>query len=82
MYYIVYSLLYVISLLPLRALYLFSDITYFSFYHVFGYRKKIVMNNLLQAFPEKTEKERIVIAKKFYKNLFDMFLENAMQQGE
>ena len=33
------------------------------------------MNNLLQAFPEKTEKERIVIAKKFYKNLTDMFLE-------
>ena len=33
------------------------------------------MDNLLQAFPEKTEKERIVIAKKFYKNLFDMFLE-------
>ena len=33
------------------------------------------MANLLQAFPEKTEKERIVIAKKFYKNLFDMFLE-------
>ena len=33
------------------------------------------MSNLLQAFPEKTEKERIVIAKKFYKNLTDMFLE-------
>ena len=33
------------------------------------------MGNLLQAFPEKTEKERIAIAKKFYKNLTDMFLE-------
>jgi len=33
------------------------------------------MDNLLQAFPEKTETERIVIAKKFYKNLTDMFLE-------
>jgi KDO2-lipid IV(A) lauroyltransferase len=41
----------------------------------FGYRKKVVMDNLLQVFPEKTEKERIVIAKKFYKNLTDMFLE-------
>jgi KDO2-lipid IV(A) lauroyltransferase len=33
------------------------------------------MNNLLIAFPEKTEKERIAIAKKFYKNLMDMFIE-------
>ena len=75
MYYIVYGFLYAFSLLPLRVLYLFSDIAYFFFYPVFGYRKKVVMANLLQAFPEKTEKERIIIAKKFYKNLFDMFLE-------
>jgi KDO2-lipid IV(A) lauroyltransferase len=75
MYYIVYGLLYVFSLLPLKVLYLFSDIAYFFFYPVFGYRKKVVMANLMQAFPEKTEKERIAIAKKFYKNLFDMFLE-------
>ena len=33
------------------------------------------MNNLLIAFPEKTEKERVVIAKKFYHNLIDMFIE-------
>lgn len=33
------------------------------------------MNNLLIAFPEKTEKERIKIAKKFYRNFIDMFLE-------
>lgn len=33
------------------------------------------MDNLLQALPEKTEKERIVIAKRFYKNLTDMFIE-------
>ena len=40
MYYIVYALLYVLSLLPLRILYVFSDIIYFFIYHVFGYRKK------------------------------------------
>ena len=75
MYYIVYALLYVLSLLPLRILYVFSDIIYFFIYHVFGYRKKVVLDNLLHAFPEKTEKERIAIAKKFYRNLTDMFLE-------
>jgi len=33
------------------------------------------MKNLLQAFPEKTEKERTVIAKKFYLNLADTIVE-------
>lgn len=34
------------------------------------------MNNLLIAFPEKTEKERKIIARKFYHNLVDYFLES------
>ena len=75
MYYIVYGLLYAISLLPLRILYLLSDITYFFIYYVFGYRKKVVMENLARAFPEKTAGERIRIAKKFYKNFTDNFIE-------
>lgn len=33
------------------------------------------MGNLQQAFPEKTENERKVIAKKFYRNLTDTFIE-------
>lgn len=40
-----------------------------------GYRKKVVMANLSQAFPGKTENERIIIAKKFYHNLTDTFVE-------
>ena len=34
------------------------------------------MKNLLIAFPEKTEKERLKIAKQFYHNLIDTFLES------
>jgi KDO2-lipid IV(A) lauroyltransferase len=34
------------------------------------------MTNLLQAFPEKKEKERITIAKKFYRSLTDTFIES------
>ena len=33
------------------------------------------MANLLQAFPEKTENERVTIAKRFYQNLADTFIE-------
>jgi len=75
MYYIVYGFLWLISLLPLRILYVFADGFYGLVYYIVKYRRNIVMNNLLIAFPEKTEKERIKIAKKFYHNLIDMFFE-------
>ncbi len=57
-------------------LYLLSDAIYFIIYHLAGYRKQVVMKNLLQAFPGKPEDERIQIAKKFYRNLSDMMVES------
>lgn len=75
MYYVVYGFLWLISLLPLRVLYFLSDGIYGLVFYVFRYRKEVVMNNLLVAFPDKTEKERLRIAKKFYHNLLDTFIE-------
>jgi Kdo2-lipid IVA lauroyltransferase/acyltransferase len=75
MYYIAFGFLYVLSLLPMSILYFLSDFIYFIIYYVAGYRKKVVLQNLSIAFPEKTEKEKIKIAKKFYHNLTDTFLE-------
>ena len=75
MYYIIYGFLYLISLLPFFIIYRISDLVYFLLYHVFGYRKKVVMKNLAIAFPEKSVKERTAIAKQFYKNLVDTFIE-------
>jgi KDO2-lipid IV(A) lauroyltransferase len=75
MYYLVYGILYIISLLPLRGLYLIADLLYLLAYYVIGYRKKVVMENLDRAFPEKTRAEKIRIAKRFYKNLIDSFIE-------
>ena len=75
MYYIVYGLFYLLSLLPMRILYIISDGIYLIVYYVFGYRRKIVMNNLEIAFPEKSNIERIKIAKSFYHNLLDSIVE-------
>ena len=75
MYYVVYGLLYFVSLLPLKALYLLSDLAYLIIYRIMGYRKDVVMNNLKLVFPEKTDSERLVIAKKFYHNFCDNFIE-------
>lgn len=75
MYYIIYGLLYLFSLLPYPVIYYLSDGLYALMYYVVGYRKKVVMQNLLIAFPEKTAAERKKIAKQFYHNLADTFLE-------
>jgi Kdo2-lipid IVA lauroyltransferase/acyltransferase len=75
MYYVVYGLLYLLSLIPLRVLYILADTIYVLLYYVFGYRKKVVLRNLQIAFPEKTEAERVTIAKKFYRNFVDNFIE-------
>jgi Kdo2-lipid IVA lauroyltransferase/acyltransferase len=48
---------------------------YFFLYHVFGYRKAVVMANLKIAFPDKPEKELTKISKRFYRNLTDTFVE-------
>lgn len=75
MYYIIYSLFFLLSLIPWRILYLISDGIYLLIYYVFGYRREVVIKNLLIAFPEKTEKERVRIAKDFYHNFIDTFIE-------
>ena len=76
MYYVIYGFLYLFSLLPFWVLYFISDIFYGIIYYVIGYRKKVVMDNLLIAFPEKTQSRRTRIAKDFYHNLIDSFIES------
>ncbi|TWO32826.1 lysophospholipid acyltransferase family protein [Seonamhaeicola sediminis] len=76
-YIVVYPLLWCISKLPFKLLYLLSDGLFFILYYAIGYRKKVVTNNLKLVFPDKSESEIATIRKKFYKHLCDMFLEMA-----
>jgi len=50
-------------------------VLYILFYYVPGYRKKVVLTNLRNAFPEKKEGDIQLVAKKFYHYLCDLFLE-------
>jgi Kdo2-lipid IVA lauroyltransferase/acyltransferase len=75
MYYILFGFFYLLSLLPMRILYIISDVIYLIVYHVVGYRKKVVMQNLEIAFPEISNEQRVKIAKAFYHNLLDSFIE-------
>ncbi len=65
----------IFSKIPLSLLYRLSDGLYFIIYRVIGYRKKIVFENLRQSFPNKTEVEIKVIAKKFYRRFCDFGVE-------
>jgi KDO2-lipid IV(A) lauroyltransferase len=70
-----YGFCRLLALLPLRVLYLLSDFFYLIVYHVIGYRRKVVMNNLRLSFPEKAEKERKKVARLFYRFICDIFIE-------
>ena len=75
MYYVVYGLIYLLSLLPIWLLHGLADLLAWLLYHIIRYRRDVVLANLLIAFPEKTEAERIRIAKRFYRNFVDNFIE-------
>jgi KDO2-lipid IV(A) lauroyltransferase len=74
-FYLALPFIYLISILPFPVLYLFSDFIFVLIYYVFGYRKKVVTENLRNSFPEKSEKEIAALRRKFYRYLCDLLLE-------
>ncbi|MFS4468229.1 lysophospholipid acyltransferase family protein [Maribacter sp. 2210JD10-5] len=70
-----YPFLWLISILPDRLLYGFSDGVFLLVFYVIGYRRKVVQSNLQLVFPKKSLEERKRIEKEFYKHLCDSFLE-------
>ncbi|MBP5365082.1 MAG: lysophospholipid acyltransferase family protein [Bacteroidales bacterium] len=72
---LLFYILYGLSKLPMCVLYAFSRMVYVLAYHILRYRLKVVRANLLKAFPEKDDKERRTIEKKFYKHLCDYIFE-------
>ena len=74
-FYLFYAFTWLLALLPMRILYLFSDFIFLFVYYFPGYRRKVVKDNLKNSFPEKTEKERRVIKRKFYRHFSDFLIE-------
>ena len=66
---------YLIAITPFSLLYLRSDFYFFVVYHLVGYRRKVVRDNLLKSFPEKSLDEVKQIEKRFYHHLCDLFVE-------
>jgi len=64
-----------LSWLPLPLLYALAGAGYLLLYYVVGYRKAVVRQNLLHAFPDKNAGGITVLSKKFYRQLVDVALE-------
>lgn len=64
-----------IASLPLGCLYVFSDLIYVIIYYLVGYRRKVVRQNLAEAFPKKSSKERLDIEKEYYRHMCDIIVE-------
>jgi KDO2-lipid IV(A) lauroyltransferase len=73
--FLIITLLKTLSYIPLGILYGISTGFYYLLYYVIGYRKKVVFENLNNSFPEKSELEKLKIAKGFYRYFADMIIE-------
>lgn len=79
-------LLTALSLLPLQVLYVLANGAYILLYYVFSYRRKVVRENLMNAFPEKSISDINGIEKRYYKFLaslvFEVIKMRTMSKGQ
>lgn len=69
------GLLFLVSLLPFWMLFIIADVLYIILYYIVGYRRRVVDQNLLNAFPEKSPEERALIRRKYFRYLADLIVE-------
>ena len=74
-YWLTYAGMWLLALLPFRALYILSDGFYFLMRHLVHYRRKVVRKNLKNSFPEKSKAELREIEREFYHYICDYMLE-------
>jgi len=73
---ITYPFIWLLSRLPMRILYIKSDIFFFIVYYIIRYRKKVVLDNLKLSFPGKSNEELKLMSKKFFKHFMDLVMES------
>ncbi len=71
-----YLILKPLSFLPMGLLFFFSDITFYLSYYLVKYRRKVVRQNLKNAFPKKSTEELVKIEKGFYRHFTDFIFES------
>lgn len=75
LHYIILFVIKSMARLPFGCLYIISDFIYFIMYSVVRYRRKLVMKNLKNSFPDKSDAELHDIRRRFYHNFADYLVE-------
>ncbi|MDO4496487.1 MAG: lysophospholipid acyltransferase family protein [Bacteroidales bacterium] len=75
LYGILFGFTYLLSLLPMRVLYLLSDVVLYPLLLLIRYRGKVIQRNLMSSFPEKSKKEIAQLQRDFYRYFGDLILE-------
>ena len=75
LYFPLYFYFWLHALLPLKMLYILSDILFFPMFYIVRYRRKLVYQNMKDSFPEKSEKEIRRMEKAFYHHFCDYIVE-------
>ena len=75
LYFPLYFYFWLHALLPLKILYILSDILFFPMFYIVRYLRKLVYQNLKDSFPEKSEKEIRRMEKAFYHHFCDYIVE-------
>jgi Kdo2-lipid IVA lauroyltransferase/acyltransferase len=70
-----YAVFYLISRLPFPVLFILSDVMAFLAGKVLGYRKKIILKNLKNSFPDKNEEDLYNLLPGIYLNITDVMIE-------
>ncbi|PIE50717.1 MAG: lipid A biosynthesis acyltransferase [Flavobacteriales bacterium] len=71
----VFYIILLISKLPMKVLYVVSDIIFYTNEYIIGYRKKVVKENIRNSFPDKSAEEIDSISTQFFRNFCDYLVE-------
>ena len=71
-----FSIFKLLGYTPFWLIYIWADLLYLVSFYLMRYRRKTVFLNLKNSFPEKSEAERMRIAKAYYHHFSDMLVES------
>lgn len=74
-FHVLHAAVWLLSLLPLWALYGLSNLLYVLIFYLVGYRRRVVRDNLRGSFPEKTDRELAATEREFYRFFCDYMVE-------
>jgi len=75
-YYFIFGVWYVFSLLPFWFLYLLSDVLCFFVFFVFRYRRKVIHQNIQRCFPNMKPRQQRLTELRFCRHFCDIFFES------